>query len=120
MGAAAAVLLIQARPASAPVLRSFDRVLLLEQKAETSAGVSVGDLNGSNHRWLSAANNPTHSARNGHSSAARRPPAGIPGLGCVASAELVAIQPALQHICFQTSAMTPSNAANTHACPYRF
>lgn len=26
--------------------RSFDRVLLLEQKGETSAGVSVGDLNG--------------------------------------------------------------------------
>jgi len=42
----AAVLLSQAQPASNPVLRSFDRVLLLEQKAETSAGVSVGDLNG--------------------------------------------------------------------------
>jgi hypothetical protein len=42
----AAVLLAQAQPASAPVLRSFDRVLLLEQKAETSVGVSVGDVNG--------------------------------------------------------------------------
>ena len=41
----AAVLLAHARPASAPVLRSFDRVLLLEEKGETSAGVSVGDLN---------------------------------------------------------------------------
>jgi hypothetical protein len=30
----------------APVLRSFDRVLLLEPKGETSAGVSVGDVNG--------------------------------------------------------------------------
>jgi hypothetical protein len=40
------VLLAQAQPASAPVLRSFDRVLLLEEKAETSAGVSVGDVNG--------------------------------------------------------------------------
>jgi hypothetical protein len=38
--------LAQAQPASTPVLRSFDRVLLLEEKAETSAGVSVGDLNG--------------------------------------------------------------------------
>src|SRR4051794_21181342 len=28
------------------VLRSFDRVVLLEEKAETSAGVNVGDLNG--------------------------------------------------------------------------
>ena len=42
----AAVLLAQAQPASTPVLRSFDRVLLLEEKAETSAGVSVGDVNG--------------------------------------------------------------------------
>jgi hypothetical protein len=42
----ATVLLAHARPASTPVLRSFDRVLLLEEKAETSAGVSVGDLNG--------------------------------------------------------------------------
>jgi len=42
----AAVLLTQAQQASTPVLRSFDRVLLLEKKAETSAGVSVGDLNG--------------------------------------------------------------------------
>ncbi len=41
----AAVLLAQAQPASTPVLRSFDRVRLLEEKAETSAGVSVGDLN---------------------------------------------------------------------------
>lgn len=37
-----------AQPVSrdATVLRSFERVLLLEEKAETSAGVSVGDLNG--------------------------------------------------------------------------
>ena len=42
----AVVLLAQAQPASTPVLRSFDRVLLLEEKAETSAGVSVGDING--------------------------------------------------------------------------
>lgn len=42
----AVVLLAQAQPASAPVLRSFDRILLLEEKAETSAGVSVGDVNG--------------------------------------------------------------------------
>ncbi|WP_263418920.1 FG-GAP repeat domain-containing protein [Terriglobus albidus] len=42
----AAALLAQAQPASSPALRSFDRVLLLEDKAETSAGVSVGDLNG--------------------------------------------------------------------------
>lgn len=31
---------------STPILRSFDRVLLLEPNGETSAGVSVGDLNG--------------------------------------------------------------------------
>src|SRR5690349_1342303 len=48
--AAAAVFLVptmgqQPRPA-ALVLRSFDRVVLLEDKAETSAGVNVGDLNG--------------------------------------------------------------------------
>lgn len=42
----AAVLLAQGQPASIPVVRSFDRVLLLEEKAETSAGVSVGDVNG--------------------------------------------------------------------------
>jgi hypothetical protein len=42
---AAAVLLTQAQPVSNPVLRFFDRVLLLE-KSRTSAGVSVGDLNG--------------------------------------------------------------------------
>jgi hypothetical protein len=42
----AAVLLAHAQPASTPVLRSFDRVLLLEEKAQTSAGVSVGDING--------------------------------------------------------------------------
>jgi hypothetical protein len=43
----AAVLLAQAQPASTPVLlRSFDRVQLLEEKGETSAGVSLGDLNG--------------------------------------------------------------------------
>jgi hypothetical protein len=41
----ATVLLAHAQPASTPVLRSFGRVLLLEEKAETSAGVSVGDLN---------------------------------------------------------------------------
>jgi hypothetical protein len=39
-----AVLLAQAQPTA--VLRSFDRVLLLEEKAETSAGVSVGDPSG--------------------------------------------------------------------------
>ena len=33
-------------PAPAPALRSFDRVQLLEPNGETSAGVSVGDLNG--------------------------------------------------------------------------
>jgi len=42
----AAILLAQAQAASTPVLRSFDRVLLLEEKGETSAGVSLGDLNG--------------------------------------------------------------------------
>src|SRR4051794_32019384 len=31
---------------SQPPLRSFDRVVLLEAKGETSAGVSTGDLNG--------------------------------------------------------------------------
>jgi FG-GAP-like repeat len=41
----AIVLLAHAEPASTPVLRSFDHVLLLEEKAETSAGVSVGDIN---------------------------------------------------------------------------
>src|SRR5581483_2916492 len=41
-----AALLAHAQPASTPVLPSFDRVLLLEEKGETSAGVSVGDLNG--------------------------------------------------------------------------
>jgi hypothetical protein len=42
----AILLLAHAQAASAPVLRSFDRVLLLEEKAEASAGVSEGDLNG--------------------------------------------------------------------------
>jgi hypothetical protein len=42
----AIVLVVHAQPASTPVLRSFDRVLLLEETAETSAGVSVGDING--------------------------------------------------------------------------
>lgn len=42
----ATVLLAQAQPASTPVLRSFDRVQLLEEKGETSASVSVGDVNG--------------------------------------------------------------------------
>jgi hypothetical protein len=42
----ATVLLAQAQPASTPVLRSFERIMLLEEKGETSAGVSVGDLNG--------------------------------------------------------------------------
>ena len=42
----ATALFAQSQPASSPVLRSFDRVLLLEEKAETSAGVSIGDLNG--------------------------------------------------------------------------
>ena len=36
----------QRQPVSTPVLRSFDRVQLLEDKGETSAGVSAGDLNG--------------------------------------------------------------------------
>ena len=36
----------QAPPSASEVFRSFDRVLLLEEKGETSAGVSVGDLNG--------------------------------------------------------------------------
>ena len=42
----AVVPLAQAQRASSPVLRSFDRVLLLGEKGETSAGVSVGDRNG--------------------------------------------------------------------------
>lgn len=42
----ATALSAHAQPASGPVLRSFNRVLLLEDKGETSAGVSVGDLNG--------------------------------------------------------------------------
>jgi hypothetical protein len=45
-GLLAVGLLAPAQRASTPVLRSFDRVLLLEEKGETSAGVSVGDLNG--------------------------------------------------------------------------
>ncbi len=36
----------QAPPSASKVFRSFDHVLLLEDKGETSAGVSVGDLNG--------------------------------------------------------------------------
>jgi hypothetical protein len=36
----------QAPPAASEVFCSFDRVLLLEEKGETSAGVNVGDLNG--------------------------------------------------------------------------
>src|SRR5204863_885427 len=36
----------QVPPAPKDVFRSFDRVLLLEEKGETSAGVNVGDLNG--------------------------------------------------------------------------
>ena len=36
----------QTPPSASEVFRSFDRVLLLEEKGETSAGVSVGDLNG--------------------------------------------------------------------------
>jgi hypothetical protein len=39
----------QAPPPASKVFRSFDRVLLLEQKGETSAGVNVGDLNGDGH-----------------------------------------------------------------------
>ncbi|MBC7806141.1 MAG: VCBS repeat-containing protein [Akkermansiaceae bacterium] len=42
----ATVMLAQAQTALPTLLRSFDRVLLLEEKAETSAGVSVADLNG--------------------------------------------------------------------------
>ena len=36
----------QAPPSASGVFRSFDRVLLLEEKGETSASVNVGDLNG--------------------------------------------------------------------------
>jgi hypothetical protein len=36
----------QVPQASKPPLRSFERVVLLEDKGETSAGVNVGDLNG--------------------------------------------------------------------------
>ena len=36
----------QTPPSASEVFRSFDRVLLLEEKGETSAGVNVGDLNG--------------------------------------------------------------------------
>src|ERR1700728_1869329 len=36
----------QVPPAVKDVFRSFGRVLLLEEKGETSAGVNVGDLNG--------------------------------------------------------------------------
>src|SRR5690348_330210 len=32
-------------PKQQPAFRSFDRVLLLEEKGEDSAGVSIGDLN---------------------------------------------------------------------------
>lgn len=41
-----AALLGIAQPVPTAAARAFDRVLLLEEKAETSAGVSVGDLNG--------------------------------------------------------------------------
>jgi len=43
-----AVLFFAAPPAE-PALRFFERVLLLEEKGETSAGVSIGDLNGDGH-----------------------------------------------------------------------
>lgn len=43
---AAVLLTPPRRPAPVGGVRSFDRVLLLEDKGETSAGVSVGDLNG--------------------------------------------------------------------------
>jgi hypothetical protein len=36
----------QVTPVPKDVYRSFDRVLLLEEKGETSAGVNIGDLNG--------------------------------------------------------------------------
>src|SRR5262245_52519581 len=36
----------QTTPSSPEAFRSFDHVLLLEEKGETSAGVNVGDLNG--------------------------------------------------------------------------
>ena len=36
---------VRAQPATSLFLRSFRRVQLLEVKGETSAGVSVGDLN---------------------------------------------------------------------------
>lgn len=43
---ALALTLLSAAPPAGPPLRSFDRVLLLEDQAETSANVSIGDLNG--------------------------------------------------------------------------
>jgi hypothetical protein len=36
----------QAARSASEIFRSLDRVLLLEEKGETSAGVNVGDLNG--------------------------------------------------------------------------
>ena len=41
-----AAMMGQAPPVSEQVFHSSERVLLLEDKGETSAGVSVGDLNG--------------------------------------------------------------------------
>src|SRR3954452_7087114 len=41
-----ATIMGQSPTASRPVLRSFERVQLLEEKGEDSAGVNIGDLNG--------------------------------------------------------------------------
>ena len=42
-------LALTAAPPAEPAIRSFERVVLLEEKGETSAGVSIGDLNGDGH-----------------------------------------------------------------------
>ena len=42
-------LALAAAPPTEPAICSFERVVLLEEKGETSAGVSIGDLNGDGH-----------------------------------------------------------------------